>query len=535
MPKIVYKFVADSTGLTTQLKQVSVQLDQVDQGAKNVGKHGVDAGGKFGAALEGAHGSARKLGGALSLIDPQLGAMVREAGHFAGGLALAEEAGESLLIGLGLVAGAVVIGAELYKHFGEEAEKANKKAEESAVDAAKAMIGEFAASDKGFLHAQKSADEARQKVIELKNEQGELAEKMKDRFQAEDQFNVGRARVLATNIEEAEKEAETAAESAKASAAAFETMKKNVDSVHDKKTRIAKAESAQQKALREEAERDQKAANDLFDTNEKVVAAEIEKAIQDLHTQSVQEAELRAELIQQHEENLKQHGPGGTDTTDQVREDKKALDDAATSTQAYGEIVSETAGNVAGLANSISDFSGLSQGAQIALAITTRAAALAQIAAHTGVAIAAATAAAAETGPGFPIALPVYEGLVYANALLAGAAVAAAPIPTHHAGSGEIMATTTRAYHDGAGNVPASLQSGEAVLNRAAAARLGRETINSMNRGMQPVAPSYTTNVIGHRVMDTWALKSLSRTNSPVRSAMQRASVGVRPGKRVRV
>jgi len=133
----------------------------------------------------------------------------------------------------------------------------------------------------------------------------------------------------------------------------------------------------------------------------------------------------------------------------------------------------------------------------------SQAAALVQIAINTAVAI---TRALAELGPvagGFAVAGITATGV-------AQAAVVAAQKPPEFAFGG-IVDEVMRSSRTSADHGLISAQPGEAVLNRGAVSRLGRQGVDDLNRGGGRPASIVVVNQYKHKVFDSFVQDNLSR------------------------
>lgn len=544
MPDINKSFqlevIADLTDLQAKLAKVpgmteksaasaALKLEQQFlKGATSAGKAGVEAGSKIEKGLELAHKKARLLGGALSLVSPELGASVREAGHLAGGLSLAGKAASGLY---GILAGGVAIAAaaalyKIYEAIAGQIEEAEKKEIESSNEAIKAEV------DKA------SAIQFVQKAI-VANER--LAALEKKKIYAESWHNyIQFAETAAVGaLEIAQK---TAAAIAKLTGVkyfatysdALDTLKVDLEGYLDSydtgaiddQIGVQKGAIESNIALAKTYEELKHAKKDALDPTQQALYAENQKKYDEaFEARAKRIAELEAKrdnLIKLRGKNAKEVADAQKKIDDEAR---KSAQDGARASIAGFEAIARGASD---LGDALEEQGRLGQQGVIALAIVNRAAALANIIYSTEEAVAASL----KYPPPFNA---IAAGAAVAGGALAAGAVAAAPIPSPKYHSGGIFGPSSPT---GSGDLPFSggtAQTGEgAILNRNTIARLGRRGVDELNRGTGPSSRVVSAQVFGHRVMDAWALDSLGRWNSPTRAAISKIPVGVRPGQRER-
>lgn len=498
------------------------------KGATSAGKAGVEAGSKIEQGLELAHKKARLLGGALSIISPELGASVREAGHLAGGLSLAGKAASGLY---GILAGGVAIAAaaalyKIYEAIAGQIEDAEKKEIESSNEALKAEVDKATAIQ--FV----------QKAI-VANER--LAALEKKKIYAESWHNyVQFAETAAVGaLEIAQK---TAAAIAKLTGVkyfatysdALDTLKTDLAGYLDSyDTGAIEDQIAVQKraidsniTLAKSYEDLKHKKKDALDPGQQALYAENQKKYDDAF---VARTKKIADLEAKRDNLIKLRGKSAKEVADaQKKIDEQHQAQEAGALRATLDGFEQAAQGAAELGQILEQQGKLSQGGAIALAIVTRTAALANIAAHVGEAVAAALPLLSN-----PITAPygiAAEAAAFTGGALAAAAAVAAPIPSPQFHSGGIIG-----YDRGGGDIPIVGQKGESMLSRATTARLGKKGVDDLNRGGSLGGALYVSTMVGHRTMDRWAVKSFSRVNSPTARAVNKAQTGVRPGRRQRL
>lgn len=480
--------------------------------AQTVGKHGHEAGGKIASALETAHHSARKLGGALSVIDPQLGGLVREVGHLAAGLGLAGAGGETLLITLGSVAiGALGI-AEAYHHVREEIEEAYKKAEESSKEALEAQFGE--------VDAHRYINEAKKKLDEkfALEEKAITAETFHNYIQfAEDTVDVFLESVKAVSDVVARV---THIDYFHELSDALDTVQVNIDELADSYD-VGTIED-QTKALDGQIESLLELARAV---DEKKDADKEAKKAAEEHARILELVAEREESVAEYEDaqRLKETAAAAQEVADARKAEIEWLDELVRKNGTLKEQMEAHAVVAASTRDAWLDAFGSINNAMGQTFNNSKEAAIAT--AFVNIAL-GATKTIADLG--FPTAIPF---------LIAEGAAGAAEIaqiskqsysPTFH--SGGIVG-----YNRGDGNVSVTAQTGEAYLNRTATSRLGRRGVEELNRGGGMGGAIFVPQIYDHRTMNTWAVRSLGSLGSPHRVAVQKAQTGVRPGRRPRL
>lgn len=273
------------------------------------------------------------------------------------------------------------------------------------------------------------------------------------------------------------------------------------DSLAEVTTQTNEADAAGRRLLRthqEEAEAARKVAED--DRN----------AAKDAAKRARSDADLRAELMRQHEEQvaydkaLRQEEIEADAAASKKRSDdtKQEIADRKAAMQAIGSMSEATAGAIADLSRGTLE---QSAAGQVALFALEKAGALARIGINTAEAV---TKVAAQTGIGAAIAAPAMVAL---GATQAAAVVATSFQPSYHAG-GVIQA-------DGAGNVGITAQTGESILSRAATARLGRDGVDRLNSG-QGAGSQRIDFVYRHEVFNRMVRDNLERRDSPLRQRL---------------
>jgi hypothetical protein len=562
MPKVVYSFTADTSGLGVQLKNVQVNLDKVDKNADKTKKSVKDLGKEAGSAKE----TFSQLAEGLGRVSPELGGVARAAssalGIIKGFSGIGGAAVGGLAAGISLVAaGYFKIREGVDQALQAQLDASNKaiKAEidkKSAIDyVGQAILANerLSALEKKKIWAEsfrsyvQFAEDASNAVLDIdKNVATKLAnitgldwfQKYADAIdtiridneQYFDSFDLGA-------IDDQEKGLKALIDQNVALAQSYQNIKEH-----------GKDMLATQRAIIDAQHELNRPDNDPFSdvqlkqlqyaTSVTEALAQADGKVTKAEQEQIQTlkdlTKARGEVVQSMRD-YKDQGPELEEVNKQILADQRASTEAAL---AWGNAYSSIASGVADTANNVAQFGEMSKGAQIALALVARAAALAQIAASTGSAIMQATLAAtiaaaqvaAASGPAAIVTAPAtfaslsagMQASIIASAVASTAAVLSQPIPTHHAGG-----------VSGAGEFLSLQQTGEATLNRNAAGRMGRETINALNRGAGLSGSSQVvSNVVGHRTMDTYLLKSLGRVQSPFRNAVQRLPIGVRPGRK---
>ncbi len=481
MPTVVYKFVADESGLTTKLAGVKVKLDEVDKSAGKAKEGAEDLSKSFGKGKE----TASAFAEGLSRVSPQLGDVARNASSALGVLkGLASVGGP---VGAALAGGAAVAGAAYFKLTGD-INKAEQGALDAAQNAIKAQLGMVDGAN--FVN---KALEANEKASLLKREgnwrdfartYAEIAAKVPGQLGIIGKGTIDwldkMDKAQAESIQQAEA---TRDQNIKLAQAALDVAvaKKEEEKETRKVSAAAKAELKEKERLIELTEEYLEQQEDL--TRERKRQAGIDR-------ENDRVAGIKAEVRASAE--LAEALPTGKE---QAELNKIAAKETA---MAWLNASDQIAGAVGSLF-------GDSKAAAIATATINAAVAVTKSFATLG----------------FPAGIP---------AAIGAAAAGAAQVAT--------IARTQPAFHGG-GEVTITAQEGEGVVNRAGMSRLGREGLNAINRGMRDVGgrggAMTITQVDSHRKFDTFYLKSLSRLNSPTRAAIQRVPTGIRPGRRQRL
>lgn len=495
--------------ITADLSQFEKDLGAAQKGTRAITTEakGLEHG------LELAHSKARLLGGALKVISPELGLAVREVGHLSGALALAGKSAGGLY---GILAGgtAIAAAAVIYKSYeaiAGQIEEAEKKQLASSNEAIKAEVNKASAIqyvNKAIVHNEQEAALEKKKIYWesariaiAASESVALATFRVTSFVVEQVGNLFGEQIGYGIFDRYRDSLDTLKVDLQGYIDAFDT------GAIDDEIAVQKAATEQNVELAKSYEKLKK---------EKKSWAEFEKEWARAYEKVMQEDEaLRKDEIRATAELAEKQGT----VSEQIKERHAKEAVALRATLAGFE---QAAAGAEDLGQTLDKQGKLSQSGAIALAIVTRAAATASIAAHVGEAIAAALPLLSN-----PITAPygiAAEAAAVAGGALAEAAVIAKPIPSPQ-------------YHSG-GVVRISAQDGEGVVNRHGMRRLGPAGLDELNRGGSSAAtdrPIQITQMLTHRSMDSWWLRSVSRMYSPTRAAVQKIETGVRPGHRQRV
>jgi hypothetical protein len=410
-------------------------------------------------------------------IDPELGAVVNTGSAVVGVL-------KSMVSPVGLFTAAVTTAAGVMVKFQGDIDTAEEKANESAKNAIKAQLGIV---DSGYYVNQ--ALEAQDKVS-LEKRKGAWVGFARDYAEI---FSLGGLNPIANAVLKKLDEYE----------AGVQANIKSLEGLRDRNIELAQSQmevnEAKKKGKKDDVELDPKQQAEYAENQKKYDEAFL-KRDEEIAKRKAKRAELdeRRAKVQKDVDAAQQ----------KMDDDAKAAAEVSRDAwlNAFGEIN-----------GAIGQMFGNSKASAIATA---------------GVNIAlGATKTIAELG--FPAAIPALVGLAASGAAQLQQINKQSFSPTFHSG-GIFGPSSPR----GDGDVPFSggtAQTGEgAILNRSTVARLGRRGVDELNRGGASGGRAVTASVFGHRVMDAWAVTSLSRWNSPTRAAITKLPVGVRPGHRER-